>query len=353
MRSIAIHRASLPTARLFVLTALLAAVVVDHADARPSQQEPGSVLVFPWFDSIGSNDTIVSVTNTSLDRAPCPASDRRGGEVVVRFLYFDGTGSEVPEFARYELLTPGATLSVRASLHNPVHEQGFLIASAADPDDWFRAIDHDALLGSARLVEPADGRLWSYTAYSFAAIADTLDPCMPTATDIDADGSIDFDGIEVETFPRRLILDTFLEEGPRATDRLLLMSTAGTSYRNRVDFTFWNNRSQAFQRGFGFTHSWSGTLGDVSPIAGNLGGDPQEFLLSETGWFELRGDRIEDRSGNPVFDRDGNPAIPPMLGVFAQLVNDSGTSYAGTLQFEGNLDGLEVPRGNDDPQDNS
>ena len=317
-----------------------------------SQHEPASVLVFPWFESADARDTILSVTNTNLDRNPCAGSEFRVGDVLVRYIYFDGDRSEIPEFSRFELLTPGDTLSVLTSRHDPSHERGFVIVMAIDPDDWFLPISYDHLVGSARIVDRVRDGVWEYTPYAFQAIPETADECAPAIADVDGDGAVDFDGIEYEKFPNRLVLDSFFEESGRATNQIAFMTTGDTALSAEVDLLFWNNRGQKFSRSFRFTRSWSGRLSDISVIAEHLAGDTQEFEAKQLGWIEIRGTRLVDGAGNPVHDRDGGVAMAPVLAVFAQFIDGVPISGGTALHADGELDGLELPRGDGDLQDN-
>lgn len=336
---------------LVLATFVIIALGAHSADAS-RQQEPGSVLVFPWFDSSDGRDTMLTVTNTNLDKNPCAGSEFRAGEVMVRFFYVDGDGSQIPEFSRFELLTPGDTLSVLTGTHDPSHQRGFVMVMAIDPNDWFELIDFDYLVGSARVIDRAGDGLWQYTPFAFQAIPETTDPCAPATPDADLDGAVDFDGIEYEKFPRRLMLDSFFEESGRSTNLVAFMSTAGTGLRSELELVFWNNRGQKFNRSFHFSRVWSGRLSEISTIVTNLNGDEEEFQAAETGWVEITGNRILDGAGNPVRDGQGGFAIPPVLGVFVQFISGTGISGGTSLHVNGEIDGLELPRGDEDPQDN-
>lgn len=342
-------------AGLFQCFAIAATIVAGGAAGAhaASQHEPGSALIFPWFESGPGMDTILTVTNTNLDKARCPGSEYRAGDVLVRYLYFDGDQSQIPEFSRFELLTPGDTLSVLTSRHNLNHERGFVFVIAIDPNDWFNPIDYNYLVGSARVVDRVRDGMWEYTPCAFQAVAESADACAPASTDADGDGAADFDGIEYEKFPSRLILDSFFEETGRATNQIVFMTTAGIDLSAELNLWFWNNQGQKFTRSFRFQRSWSGTLSQISTIATNLGGDAEEFFGKQIGWVEIQPGRIVDGAGNPVPDLQGGVAKPPVLAVFAQFVNGLPISGGTSLHMDGELDGLELPRGDEDPQDNS
>ena len=99
----AFHRATLTLAFGATLATLAA------ADGR----NPGSLLLFPEFDHSPGHNTLVTVTNTNLDSGL--------GTVRVHFKYVSGVVGQTlcTEADRIEILTPGDTLTLLTSLHNP------------------------------------------------------------------------------------------------------------------------------------------------------------------------------------------------------------------------------------------
>ncbi len=339
--------------RVFLASALLALGLAVPAYAQDTD-EPGSVLVFPLVDSTAGAGTIVCVTNTNTDRLFCPLSDQRIGDVLLHYFYVDG--DTWLEFDRYEFLTPGDTLCVVASEHNLDPGRGFLVISAHDPNgEALLGFDH--LVGSAIVVESSLNFLWTYRAFSMKsgtakASCNAVDPDS-LGEGGDGDGVPDFDGTEYSAFPRTLLVDTFFEEGGNHgfENRLVLLSTSGSSYANEIDFLFFNNIEQKFSRSFEFTCWWSGPLSDISSVAGDLRGNPSEFgHKTETGWVRIEGSRIVDGAGNPVPNISGGPSIPAILGVFMQGIEGTDYAFGKSLHFEGAIDGMELQRGDSDPQ---
>ena len=85
-------------------------------------------------------------------------------------------------------------------------------------------------------------------------------------------------------------------------------------------------------------------LSDISAIAANLGGDEDELGVAgvETGWASIRGTRTLDGAGNSV------GIVPPLLGVFNQLVSSTDFSAGHALHYRGTLWGeLLVGDGSD------
>ena len=337
--------------------AMLAVMVlaVSHvAMAQPAHLQPGSVLVFPLYDSSPGAGTVICVTNLNDSTIYCDETDYREGDIFVHYQYIDGETWN--EFDRYEYLTPGDTLCVLADLHNPEQDKGFLVVSAVDPSNLDRLVDFDYLIGSTIVVQSGLNFLWSYTPYSFRGIGDSSDACAldsPDADNGDDDGAIDWDGQEYDVFPRELFIDSFFQETASFTNQLTLMTTAGRDYEAEIRYLFWNNIEEKFSRSDRITCWWQGALSEISAIVANLGGDDNELGQGaiETGWASITGDRIIDGAGNPVLmDDDSTQAIAPLLGVFAQFITASDFAAGHALHYRGTVDGIEFLGGDLDPQ---
>jgi len=332
----------------------LALLAVAAPALAQDTDRPASVLIYPLFDSSGGTGTVVCVTNTNANRSYCPTEDHRVGDVLLHYLYIDG--EDCGEFDRYEYLTPGDTLCVIASEHNPDSDRGYLVVTALDPDDE-ALLGFDHLVGSAIVVESDLNFLWSYRAVGMQTgyvVEDCLDVRNPDAFPGDQDGVPDYDGVEYSKFPEKLILDSFFEEGGphRFTSRLTLLATSGPSYENETQFTIWNNAETKYSRSFKFTCWWSGPLSDISAIVADLGGDEGEIgHQTENGWIEIAGSRILDLAGNPLKRADGvRNATPALLGVFMQGIESTPFAYGHGLHMVGALDGMEIDLGDGDPQ---
>ncbi len=309
---------------LLVLSAAFAASIGATASAQPMHNQPGSILVYPRFDSQPATATIINVTNTNTDRTVCEGNDNlRVGDVRVHYVYFGALESDlssgVPwlEFDRFEDLTPGDTLSVLASDHNPEGEIGFLTVKALSPD-LDESIAFNYLIGSAYIANSNLDILWCYTPFSFQGFRDEGEStCGHGITQ--SDPGSNFDGRAYSQFPDRLFIDSFFEENPGLFEnRLTLMSTSGQDFINEVDFLFWNNKEDRFSRTFKFVCWTQVALSDISAVVRSLNGDPDEFI-KETGWASINGRRVLDLSGNPV--RQGPFEFgPAILGVFEQTV---------------------------------
>ena len=308
------------------------------ASAQPLQNQPASVLVYPLFDSQPATSTIINVTNTNTDRSVCVDNDNlQVGDVRLHYVYYGAqmadleAGIAAPwlEFDRFEDLTPGDTLSVLASQHNPEGEIGFLTVKSLTPDTD-EALDFDYLIGSAYIANSNLDIIWCYLPYSFQGEGNgSTSTCGHDL--VDGPGTI-FDGSSYSYFPDKLFIDSFFEEGNRFENALTLMSTSGQDYINETDFLIWNNREERFSRTHKFVCWTSLPLSGVSQVVKNLGGDPDEFLV-QTGWIRINGRRVLDLSGNPVTDGDFNDG-PALLGVYMQTVRTEFQS-GHELHFDG------------------
>lgn len=337
---------------LLALSSLLLAMA-PAAFAQPRHLTPGSVLIYPLYDSTPGAGTIICVTNTNESRLFCPDSDFREGDIMVHYQYIDGETCQ--EFDRFEFLTPGDTTCVLADLHNPEQDLGFLVVSATDVQDMSRKVDFDFLIGSAIIVQSELNFLWAYTPYVFRGNADDedpRDPCYLPSTDHDYDGALDFDGVEYDKFPTTLFIDSFFEERDTFRNSLTLLSMAGSEFESEALFLFWNNIEGKFSRSFRFTCWHQSDLSDISLIVTNLGGDETELGHGEveTGWASIRGGRILDGSGNPIKQEGGANAIAPLLGVFSQYIDATDFSAGHALHYKGTVDGLEFRNGDNDKQ---
>ncbi len=339
-----------PTRVSILFVGIFCTVLSSVASAQPRQLQPGSVLVFPLIDNRPGHGTMVSVTNLLDDGRPCREGERRG-DVIAHFRYVDGETMDTEEMM--ELLVPGDTLSVLTDRVVDV-EAGYLVVTAYDPVH-FEPMDFDFLMGSAVIAQAGPNFIFSYTPYAFEALPrrDRADTCSRRETDLDGDGAIDFDGSEYSSFPKGLVIESFIEERGIFGNSLTLLTMAEPGHTAEIEFELRNNSGSSRHEGsFQFDRWWTGSLSDVSFVAQNLGGDRAElgFREVETGWMKLRGARILDPSGNPLRSRRGRVAIPPVIGVFSQYANETAFAGGHALQYLGSLDGLELRGGNRDRQ---
>ena len=277
------------------MLALLALGSPVSADGR----HPGSVLVFPIHRSGPIFVTVVSVTNVN-DLPMTPTA--LGGATRVHYEYvntvYDPAQPTVPAacsvFDRFELLTPADTLSTLTSCHDAVvgGQQGFLVVSAHDPAQFDVPWDFDWLVGSEYVVNAAGGM------YSVEAVPLRGLPGAGLPTDLDADGQLDFDGLEYEGLPDVLFVDSFMA---MACSRLTLVNlTGGCAARNLLRFEIFNDAGYPLSTTLVMGRWFDLPLYDLSPLfhadflANATPDDPTELDLHcrnkgnvEMGWVAI------------------------------------------------------------------
>jgi HYR domain-containing protein len=297
--------------------------------------QPASALVFPLFDSTAHRGTVITVTNTDTDRLLC-GNGFHAGDVRLLYTYFgfDESRQFCREFDTSHFLTPGDTLTVLADQDNPEGEVGWLWVEARDPETG-EAIAFDHLLGSAIVVDTDLDFLDQYLPYgfrSYVARAGLLGVpgCSAPPTDVNGNGRADFDGIEYDFWPQRLLLDQFFQEGGGTggfANELTLASCDVDPFDDHgtnVSIHPWNNRERSFSVALNFECFFHAPLSSISGIFARLGGDPNELVVSghhlQSGWVE--------------FDADD-----PILGVFFQRVVGSGFAAGHQMQIAGQFGG--------------
>lgn len=327
-----------PLLSLISVAALL--VFGATASAEVCLGRPGSVLIFPLFDSGAAAGTIITVTNTNEDRLVCFPTDLRGGDVEIVYFYIDGETWRCTDISEH--LTPGDTISVLTQNHNPNMERGFLIVQARDPET-FLPVDFDHLIGSATIVNTDFDFSWAYLPYSFEAVFTNpmgRDRCGRLL--IEDDGCVKFGNPDEEgpgvtyydRFPDTLLLDRFFGEGSddgapayTFTNRIVLLSTDPgfeDPEETRISIVGFNNNERRFSRTFEFICWVESTLANItlgtSQESLDVNSDEDELGGVNTGWLRIR----------------ANDEDVGILGVFVDMSNRAATMFSSgnTLQFK-------------------
>lgn len=310
---------------------LVASSVATAADAPQAR----SALLFPNFYVGDGEGTLICVTNTNTDTSYCDESDYRAGDIMLHYIYIDGT--DWSEFDRFEFLTPADTLCVLADAHNVDQNDGALLVLAVDPETN-EPVTFEYLVGSAIMVDSDINVMYSYTPVGISGVPTSNDGCDLAETDGagDGDSAADFDGVEYGMLPNQVIIPSFIEEKGMFSNELALFTTAGGYYDVEVNWLFYNNNERAYSRSQRIRCYWKDALSEISSVVTRLDGDPDELQV-ETGWASGTTGRVIDGAGNTV---DGLAA--PLVGVFAQFTT-SNFAAGDTLYRGGTLvDGLEV-----------
>lgn len=303
------------------LLLVVSCVCVGSAEAQPRDLEPGSLLIFPFFDNRPGRQSVITVTNTNLDRSVA-GNGFKAGDVLVHYVYVGG--EDWLEFDRSEFLTPGDMLSVSTADHNPHGGFGFLYVYAVDPETH-APVDFDHLIGDVLIVDAGVEGGWSIQGVAFRGLPGGVPAPDPGTsgsgfafTDADGDGLRDFDEVEYDAFPAELFVPRFFEEGPKNEMQLVLFTSFGPEFIVASDVTIFNNAEDRFSRDLRFSCWFAGNLSEISGITADLGGDPDEFEPRETGWLRISGGRLLNRFGRR------EPEPPALIGFVLESVGPVG-----------------------------
>jgi len=263
---------------LFLLTSPLQA----------ERNDPGSLLIFPEFDSRPGAITFLTVTNTNTDPV--------AGAVRVHFNYVDGESCQKADAS--ELLSPGDTITLFARAHAPNHGHGFAYAyargiSTAGP------ITFNHLIGSALIYQGLTA-----TEYSVNALVYEGKTGEGNGTDLDSDGIRDLDGLEYGLAPDRIAIPRFFGQLTPAQgddvlhEELVLVGLTGTKFDTTISFLIYNDNEEVFSAQHTFSCWEKVPLLQISGVFGNTflanytNDDPDEILGLpgwEAGWFVMDG----------------------------------------------------------------
>jgi hypothetical protein len=224
--------------------------------AEHRRKSRAACLLFPRFDNRTNTITAITVTNTNCDFTPGPGP-LLNGTVDIEYVYIGRYGPDDQELDcletnRTRRLTPCDTITLLTRFDNPQVERGFLYVFAKDPQTG-QAIVWNHLIGQALYIgsnaiddDPAEDAL---NARTFLGIGDER-----TATDHDADGIRDLDGVEYSEAPDEILIPRFLgqdgddKNGPTGFhSRLVLLGLSGGSqFTTQVSILFYNDNEQTF-----------------------------------------------------------------------------------------------------------
>ncbi|MEQ8767756.1 MAG: hypothetical protein RL885_27890 [Planctomycetota bacterium] len=293
---------------------LLCLAPFASADGR----KPGSLLIYPCFDSDGAAGTVVSVTNVD-----------QFVTVVAHFIYIDG--EDWREFNRFETLTPRDNFTIRASTHVPGAKKGFLYVVALDESRVAGSLN--VLIGDEIVADSGGNFLYAFDAIAFLGFPG-----------INGDSRVQLDGGEYENVSDKMYISSFLgqydgrgnqpEVLPMKSTLILVALVGSSDYETRLRFAAYNNNEQEFSTAHNF-RCWDAVcLEDIDGLFRH------DFLITTsyddrdtglpvtTGWAEIDGREAVDVVGN-------EPKIidPPFVGAIAQTLL-SGYFSAGHLLHE-------------------
>lgn len=296
--------------------------------AMGQRGHPGSLLLFPEYDSTPGTFGLTTVTNTD---------DTPGASVRVRFFYVNGDTCE--EFNRAETLASSDTFTAVTSLHNPQHERGYLFVTATDSD--FQDIVYNHLIGTSTIVDGFDQLEYTVEPFSFRGIGGGTPGSL---TDLNGNGRRDLNGFEYSPVGQEYLIPRFLGQSGVYSSQLVLVDlSGGANFETEVRIWAHNDNGDEFFSDFTFSCWSKSALASVSPLT------TQSFLLSsnhnpveilgassiESGWLRIDGLGSNEIEGS---DKISNPAVVALLveGSVIRRRTSTHASYLG-LQTNGSL----------------
>ena len=267
-------------------------------------RNPGSLLLYPEFDSSPGTFTILTVTNVDTVET--------NDAIDVEFVYVDGENCE--EFNRTETLTPGDTFTCLADAHNPNATRGYVFVFAKEFVGQPQNGDpktHNYLTGNVITCDGFDAWEFSMNPFSFKG-----SPQGGEQNNGDAD--LLLNGQEYSGVSQDIIIPRFFGQGQgRRSELILLDLTGGPGFSTTVDFLIWNDNEEVFSSEYTFDCWERERLKDISGIFKNgflkhwTNNDPDELLGAphvETGWMHIHGHLTQDQN-DTVLD----PAVCAVL----------------------------------------
>lgn len=298
---------------LFALA--LVGLIAPVASADSAGRHPGSLLIYPIFDSGPAAGTVVSVANVSQDTS-----------IDAHFIYIDADDNW-REFNRFEPLTPRDEFTIRASTHVAGAKRGFLYVVAEVLDNDKRDPDSlNYLIGDEIILDSQGNFMYAFEAIPF---------CSKAPFNSNFDDVLDFNNEEYFKVSDKMYVSSFLGNtmgapGGDLTTTLIFVSLVGSSdYETRLDLLPYNNNEDEFSAGWNF-RCWDAvkllyidSFFDDTFLKGLPTYDNRETGIPWTsGWIEIDGDEAVDVVGNEPKVND-----PPFVGAVVQAFGSYATGH--------------------------
>ena len=273
---------------LFRFAALASASLTLGLSAQASGVNPGSLLVYPAFDNIRGDITLLTVVNTN--------DDQTNGTVKVEFVYINQHNCQ--EFNRTRTLTPNDCLTVVTKYDNPNQVKGYAYVFAKDKTSG-KAISFNHLIGTERVLSAVDNDYEVQPWVFESPLAQGANTDLENGV---GDGIRDLDGAEYGQAPDRVLIPRFIGQIPGTVESELILIglTGGSEFDTLVDFLIYNDNEEEFsaQRSFDcYERCWlsniSGAFDHSFLVTTNhnplevVGLAPNQTL--EVGWMRLNG----------------------------------------------------------------
>ncbi|MFT7485924.1 MAG: hypothetical protein ACI9F9_001776 [Candidatus Paceibacteria bacterium] len=264
---------------LFCACALLLAI----GSAQAERNDPGSLLIFPEYDSRQGSYTFLTVTNVNTSES-----------VRVHFNYV--SGETCLKFDAMETLTPRDTVTFFSRNHSPTEGRGYCFAYARGMSSG-SPIDFDFLIASQITLDGTTGSQYQINAMVFEGKTGH-----GNTTDMDSDGHRDLDGVEYAPAPDRIAIPRFFGQIPGSGQpraELILIGLTGSKFDTVAGFLIYNDNEEVFSAQHTFDCWDRVPLSTISAAFNNdflknaTNNDPGEiqgFPAFEAGWFVVNGE---------------------------------------------------------------
>lgn len=292
-------------------------VLCECASGPRDRRRPGSLLLYPQYDSRQGSLTYITVTNTNSTQG-----------VRAEFKYVNG--DDCSRFDRSATLTPNDTLTVIAEFHVPDVEQGYLYVYARDLATG-QPVVHNGLIGQLMILDGVEMFGIECNAVSFRGVG-----ADGTPTDLDSDGIRDLNGLEYEEAPGEILIPRFFGQipGQVRSELILVALTGGKQFSTGLYFEIYNDNEVAFSREYEFQCWDRVALLDLAGATSNqflsmLGDDdPSEVLGAsgaiQAGWIRIKGEYAQS-----------NTTVIAEPAFYAMLIESTSVDMASSdLPFE-------------------
>jgi hypothetical protein len=283
------------------LTLLLLVVFVP--DAFSNRQNPGSCILFPYYDTSGATMSIHTVTNVGTQ------------SVAVRIVFVNGVTCE-PVSTKHTL-TAGDTFTFAAHGFVSQPQTGFVYVYVLD--SFFDVLEKkaDVLIGQEIVVG-----YWNSLLVNFSMNAVNFQ-----ALNVVKDGKLHLDGTEYTCAPKTLYFPRFFgQQGLNFFSKLIVLNlTGGRWFGVNIHLWAYNDNEQPYDMWFETNCFEVFYLGDMAPFFDMVflrksNHDPYEpwpfHSFAETGTMKMTGDFAQSKLTGKIIDDPG---------IYAVLVEGVGT----------------------------
>ena len=276
----------MPAPRRTVLFALgCLACLAARAPAQVST--PGSLLLYPEYDSRPGSGIINLITVTNTEREGPSGVD-------TEWNYVNGEDCTRVDF--FMSLGPGDTFTTITRSHNPLPGHGYLFIVAID-DDFGPARVHNHLIGTSTVLNGIHTFDYTVQPLAFEGIGDGQH------TDLDGDGNQDLDGQEYTRVADQVVIPRFYGQDFVESRLIMIDLTGGAGFWTDLLFLIHNDNSEKFTVEHTFECWERIPVVGVSSVFFNwylatTNHDPAEILgipQWEAGWLSIDGvDALSD-----------------------------------------------------------